>query len=383
MTAIDLFCGGGGSALGAAKAGFDNILAVDVDPYKIRLLKKNQKLFEKFGCNLVTREANLLKIEPSELGSEADLIIGGVPCQPFSHSGKRKGFGDPRNGLTKFFSYIEYFAPNAFLLENVPGLLHGKFTVELASCIGDAFSACRADVIEWLEAVGKGPQTLNVDGYSLNASVVNSANHGLAQNRKRLFIFGLSKAERCDWSWPVHTHSLERLLFSMFRTEEYLQLHDLRSVFIPKRFTSGKYLNGSFTDVPAQRRWKTVRDVCQKLGTPRDCAEGDDYGHNIREGARSYAGHIGSYPDMPAKTIKAGVNGVLGGENMIRWKNGRLRYFTLRECASLQGFPTGYRFTGNFQQVLNAIGNAVPPIVVERIVSSFVAEKCSKKFRRK
>jgi len=64
--------------------------------------------------------------------------------------------------------------------------------------------------------------------------------------------------------------------------------------------------------------------------------------------------------DWPAKTIKAGVHGVAGGENVLLLDNGRHRYFTLREMARLQGFPDDYDFTGPRSRIIGQIGNAVP-----------------------
>ena len=77
-------------------------------------------------------------------------------------------------------------------------------------------------------------------------------------------------------------------------------------------------------------------------------------------GARAYPGHTGSTLDWPSKTLKAGVHGVPGGENMMVCDNGSLRYYTLREMARIQTFPDGHYFTGARSNVTRQIGNAVP-----------------------
>lgn len=82
--------------------------------------------------------------------------------------------------------------------------------------------------------------------------------------------------------------------------------------------------------------------------------------HQFRDGARVYAGHTGSYIDEPAKTLKAGVHGVPGGENMIRYVDGTVRYFTIFEAKLLQTFPHDYEITGAWTQGMKQIGNAVP-----------------------
>ena len=82
--------------------------------------------------------------------------------------------------------------------------------------------------------------------------------------------------------------------------------------------------------------------------------------HRFQGGARSYVGHTGSPLDEPAKTLKAGVHGVPGGENMLRRADGSVRYFSVRESARLQTFPDKYRFHGSWTESMRQLGNAVP-----------------------
>lgn len=87
--------------------------------------------------------------------------------------------------------------------------------------------------------------------------------------------------------------------------------------------------------------------------------------HIFRDGARSYPGHTGSCYDLPAKTIKAGGHGVPGGENMIRYPDGSIRYFTVFEAKRIQTFPDDYVITGAWGEALRQIGNAVPVKLAE------------------
>ena len=84
-------------------------------------------------------------------------------------------------------------------------------------------------------------------------------------------------------------------------------------------------------------------------------------------GARAYVGHAGSKLDWPSKTIKAGVHGVPGGENILVDDNGFVRYFTLRETARLQTFPDKHHFEGARLHATRQIGNAVPCDLAEAV----------------
>jgi Site-specific DNA methylase len=121
-----------------------------------------------------------------------------------------------------------------------------------------------------------------------------------------------------------------------------------------------------------------VRDAIADLPDPeRNPAVASEYhDHRFQPGARSYLGHTGSPLDEPAKTLKAGVHGVPGGENMLRRFDGSVRYFTLRESARLQTFPDDMVFHGSWTETMRQLGNAVP-CALARIVASGVRERLS------
>jgi DNA (cytosine-5)-methyltransferase 1 len=104
--------------------------------------------------------------------------------------------------------------------------------------------------------------------------------------------------------------------------------------------------------------WVTVRDALLHLPDP--LAEHNISDHVYKGGARSYPGHTGSFFDLPAKTLKAGVHGVPGGENMVRFAGGEIRYFTVHEAKLLQTFPPDFDITGVWSEAMRQIGNAVP-----------------------
>jgi DNA (cytosine-5)-methyltransferase 1 len=124
--------------------------------------------------------------------------------------------------------------------------------------------------------------------------------------------------------------------------------------------------------------WRTIRDVLCDVPDPRSRHSISD--HLFRDLARTYPGHTGSDYDSPSKTIKAGGNGVPGGENMIRYHDGSVRYFTVFEAKRIQTFPDDYKITGAWTEAMRQIGNAVPVLLAEtlgkQLLNVLVTDKC-------
>jgi len=118
------------------------------------------------------------------------------------------------------------------------------------------------------------------------------------------------------------------------------------------------------------RPWKTVRDAISDLPDPRSGDAAVHPNHVFQPGARAYQGHTGSPLDEPAKALKAGDHGVPGGENMVRFPDGTLRYFTVRESARLQDFPDEFIFHGSWTETMRQLGNAVPVSLAEAVLHS-------------
>ena len=152
---IDLFSGCGGLALGFEAAGFETI-GYEIDKFYCQTYENNLKS----KCHNV----DLKKVSVKE---EADIIIGGPPCQPFSVGGKQKGIMDSRDGFPVFLDLIKKQKPKIFVLENVRGLLYKN---------------------KWyFEKILKYISTL---GYKIDFNLINTSNYFVPQNRERLFLVG-------------------------------------------------------------------------------------------------------------------------------------------------------------------------------------------------
>lgn len=204
--------------------------------------------------------------------------------------------------------------------------------------------------------------------YRVLSDVLNAANYGVAQKRERVFFVGFRKDVGIEWTFPHHTHSFDALLWDQLHGT-YWDRHGVtdRDRWPDQRL---KVRAMRIHAKPDKLPWQTVRDALSGLPDPEDTRRANEYlNHKYQPGAKIYPGHTGSPMDEPAKTLKAGVHGVPGGENMLRRANGSVRYFTVRESARLQTFPDEFAFHGGWGECMRQLGNAVPVKLAEVIAA--------------
>lgn len=185
---IDLFAGAGGLSLGLERAGFRGIFAVEQDKWAAETYCANHP-----GIQVHVRD--IQTIEDSEIRqlvkSPVDVIVGGPPCQGFSHANTAKRDPrDPRNSLFQdFVRFARVVQPSICVVENVPGLLRTK--------MGSGESAISAIESAFLDI-----------GYVANWRVLNAADFGVPQSRERLFIVAI-REDLCglEFDWPSPTHT--------------------------------------------------------------------------------------------------------------------------------------------------------------------------------
>ena len=291
MKIVSLFSGAGGLDLGLIQAGNQIIWANDIDKDAVATYKKN------IGYHIIC--SDIKNIDVSCI-PDADVVVGGFPCQGFSQANLLRTIDDDRNKLYKFFySVIKTRQPKFFIAENVKGILS----------LGKG-SAIKQIVSDFQDA-----------GYITTVTLVNMADYGVPQTRQRVFIIG----QRRDLGNEMH--------------------------FLFPEKTHGK--NG----IP--QPWVSIQE---SIGHYPEPGEESGYLNHIcssyKVEYRNFTGHRVTNPDKPSPTILARGNGK-GGVCAIPHYNGTRR-LTIRESATIQTFPEDFEFVGQMNSCYRQIGNAVP-----------------------
>ena len=340
LKTISLFSGIGGLDFGFEAAGFETRVALEMDRHSCRTIRLNREwnVIED-DINRVSSECILSK---AGLGTgEADILIGGPPCQPFSKSsywvhGDALRLDDPRaDTLTGYLRVLRDTLPRAFLLENVYGLIYqGKD--------------------EGLRYLLDGIAEINREtgsNYEVTWKLLNTAEYGVPQMRERVFLVGSRDGRKFRFPSPTHTRpdEIEAELFQ--NTEPYRTAWDAIGD-----------LEDLAADDPALRvggKWGALLP---------SIPEGENYlWHTDRGGGKPLFGWRTRYwsfllklaKRLPSWTLQAQPGAAIGP---FHWKNRKL---TFEEMCRLQTFPDGLRIDTGRTEMQRMLGNAVPSLVAE------------------
>jgi len=319
-------------------AGFSIGAAVEFDLQACATLRNNRP-----NWNLIQRDIHevssreLLVSSCNNMG-EVDLLVGGPPCQPFSKSAywtkrETKRLDDPRAyTLTSWLRILREVRPRAFLLENVDGLAY-KYKTEGLRLLEDAI------------------KTINKDygtSYSFQAEVLNAADYGVPQVRRRAFIIGAR--DGTNFSFPAQTHSSpDELSTSAGPTNEWVTawdaLADLPEQGAPELSVTGKWAR-LLPSIPEGHNYLYHTD--RKPGM-------NIFGWRTRY----WSFLLKLAKDRPSWTIQAQPGSATGP---FHWKNRRL---SMRELCRLQTFPDDFEILGSQYDIQRQLGNAVPAALGE------------------
>ncbi len=312
MNTLDLFSGPGGLSLGLHRAGFTITANVELD-------RCAMETYTTHNSDAVHLNKDVRELSFNRYRGMIDVVVGGPPCQPFSIGGLQKGRADKRNMIPEFLRCIKEVQPEAFLMENVPGLTYKKARPYFKSVLAQ-LAQC---------------------GYQLNWAVLNSADYGVPQKRKRLIVIG---ARSTQLRFPAPTH-------------------------------------GPNADKPHVRALDALGD--QPFGESPNCPVKFAKYPDLRPSP--YAGHLYNGggrpidPNGPCHTILASSGGYkthwIDTENVAQKYHAHLRSggkpwqgevpgarrLSVEESALLQTFPRNFSFAGKRSAKYRQVGDAVPP----------------------
>src|SRR4028119_2157166 len=360
MESIELFSGAGGLALGVSRAGIQHKALFEWNRDACETIRWNQERGVAHAKDWKLFEGDVRSFDFHQFGDGISLLAGGPPCQPFSLGGKHQGFRDQRDMFPEVVRAVRELKPRAILVENVRGLVRQAFAEYFEYIILQIAhpTISRRQSEDWPSHLARLEQH-HTSGHSTDLEyrvvfrVLNAADYGVPQRRERVFIVGFRSDLGIDWSFPDPTHSLDALLHEQWVSGTYWERHQIARQGrpeIPDRLRN-RVKRLSPSRFAGALPWSTVRDAISDLPHP-EMGDSTLLNHRFNPGARVYQGHTGSPLDEPAKTLKAGDHGVPGGENMLAFPDGTVRYFTIREAARLQTFPDDYGFSGAWSEAM-------------------------------
>ncbi len=302
MRVVSLFSGAGGLDLGFRMAGHQIIWANDLYEDAVNSYKQN------LGDHIILKDIHDISTDDIP---DADIIIGGFPCQGFSVANTKRHVGDERNELYKqLIRVISAKKPPFFLAENVKGLTN------LGG--GEVFKMILNDFAEI--------------GYRVQHRILNAADYGVPQTRQRVIIVGVRNDIKWEYTYPTPTHNPDG-------TEGLL-------------------------------KWVSVSEALKQLPDPD--TPNDIPNHTYSKYKLNINGCIGHRlldPEKPAPTVTARGDS-RGGVVILPHPSGKRR-MSCRELASVQSFPVDYVFSGNNSSIYRQIGNAVPPLLGYAVAKEF------------
>lgn len=306
---IDLFSGAGGLTCGLTMAGFTPVASVEIMKQAVETYEYNFIDVKGFDEEVETRDIREQEVKDrlyENIGNKhIHLIVGGFPCQGFSLSGNRVVTDERNNLYIEMLEIVNHIKPEYIVMENVEGLrsmLDGKIEEKIISDYKDI-------------------------GYEINVTVLNSADYGVAQARRRVIFIG------------------NRINGKNYHPKPFVKKHK----------TLGEEIE-RFMDMPED---KSINHVFTKHNK-----EMQERIKNTPEGMSLYGNYSDAWKkspwDKPSCTVKENHGGVNLHPKLPR-------VLTARELAALQSFPDDFIFKGAKKWQLVQIGNAVPPLLGKAI----------------
>ena len=362
--AVDLFCGCGGISAGLRDAGFGILAGADIEQHYIQTYQVNFPEAESLQIDLASVAPKefgaTLKLRPGEI----DLLAGGPPCQGFSKNVPRsRRTSDLENNLLirTFLDYCEHLRPKTILMENVAEMRNGfdqSYTCEIAD-------------------------RLTSLGYSVQHSILNAADYGVPQRRRRAFFLAASDGAPIKFPRPTHSKTGDQITLPGIESKPnhvtvWEAISDLPSLTHGTGKQPCEYISlpgSTFQEKMRNADGKVMNHVARKLRPTqleRLSSLEPGQGHkNLPAHLRTKSGYSGAYGRLTKEMV---------APTITRWVfhpgSGRfghpvdIRTITMRETARIQGFKDSFVLVGSYTQQAGQLGNAVPPLLIEKICSN-------------
>lgn len=371
--AVDLFAGAGGFSLGIEQAGFDVLVAVEHDPVHACTYAYNFPLTTVLCADASTLTSSVIKQAADRAyllhhpqatqgwNGQIDLVFGGPPCQGFSIMGKRL-VNDERNSLVfHFYRLVTDLNPRYFVMENVPGMAVGKHQ-------------------KWLRQL---KAQFKKAGYKVQVGILNAADFGIPQKRKRLFCIGYQND-----ILPVHlpkpqTNKLVTVrdaiadlpdldTFPELKTSDEVLLSDSQLLQIKQKSSSyAQMLRGEISseiDNFSYRRLWNPQLLTSSMRTQHNQDSINRFAETLANQRESIS-HLRRLDiNGLCHTLRAGTGHERGSYTSPRPIHPtQPRVVSVREAARLHSFPDWFRFHQTKWHGFRQVGNAVPPLLAQAV----------------
>ncbi len=378
--AVDLFAGVGGFSLGIEQAGFDVLVAVEIDPIHAAVYRLNSPHTEVLCADVTKlsgqeiREAvakrcsSFLSSSAEASSIEIDLVIGGPPCQGFSLIGKRR-LDDDRNDLVfHFCRLVTNLAPRYFVMENVPGMRQGEHGVYLELLCRQFISA----------------------GYQITdpIQVLNAADFGVPQNRRRLFLLG-ARADLMPLEYPKQTcaakTTVRDAIADLPNSDDFPELLNTDTVLL----TPAQLLQCLAIASPYAKKLRQEISDPDNFAYPRlwnrlmltNSMRTQHTETSIGRFENTLPGQVESISrlrrlewDGLSHTLRAGTDSKRGSHTSPRPIHPQYpRVISVREAARLHSFPDWFRCHSTKWHGFRQVGNAVPPLLARAVGQQVMA----------
>lgn len=368
--AVDLFAGAGGMTLGFEQAGFDVLASVEIEPIHCATHEYNFPFWTVICASVETITGQEIRNLSNIKNQAIDVVFGGPPCQGFSLMGKRS-MEDSRNFLVRhFIRLVLELQPKYFVIENVPGMAIGKYQ----NFLQKIFDYCQQNNCQ----------------IKTDYQILNAANYGVPQNRKRLFLLGANKGLKLP-DYPCYTTQLNQNPDCILPQTPTVfdAIQDLPEV---NHYDELHYQDWVITNYgnPSDygKMLKNLSDLANDYSYPRDynqqrLTSSLRTKHTMKSIERFDKTPPGKrdkisrffrlHPDGLCNTLRAGTPSDRGAHTSPRPIHPFTpRCITVREAARLHSYPDWFRFHVTKWHGFRQIGNSVPPLLAKAVAQEII-----------